>query len=92
MITPTIGRVVLFQPMKNADQPFREQPYPGLICHVHTDTCINVAYFREDGTPDSATSVTLLQEGDDRDSLTGGRFAEWMPYQVAQAKAQDAPA
>jgi hypothetical protein len=86
MIKPTIGRVVWFQPAKVADQPLRTQPYPALICYVHSDTCINIGYFNEGGTACSATSVTLVQDENDKEGLTAGRFAEWMPYQVGQAK------
>jgi hypothetical protein len=92
MIKPTIGRVVWFQPFKPADQPLRDQPYPALICYVHSDTCINVGYFNEGGTAGSACSVTLVQEGDDISGLTSGGFAEWMPYQVGQAKRQESVA
>lgn len=89
MIKPTIGRVVWFQPAKQADQPLRTQPYPALICYVHSDSLINVAYFNEGGTACSGTSVRLVQEGEDVPA--NGYFTEWMPYQVGQAK-KDAPA
>jgi hypothetical protein len=89
MIKPTIGRVVWFQPSKAADQPLRTQPYPALVCYVHSDSCINVAYFNEGGTACSATSVTLVQDEKDREGLFAGYFAEWMPYQVGQAKVQE---
>lgn len=84
MIKPTIGRVVWFQPTCTPDQPLRQQPYPALICYVHSDTLINVGYFNEGGTCGSATSVRLVQEGEDVPA--NGHFAEWMPYQVGQAK------
>lgn len=90
MIKPTIGRVVLFQPTKGADAPLRAQPYPALICYVHSDNCINLAYFNEGGTACSAQSVTLIQEEADKEGLTAGHFAEWMPYQVGQAKKHEA--
>lgn len=84
MIKPTIGRVVWFQPGKQADQPLRTQPYAALICFVHSDTLINVGFFSEGGTAGRATSVRLLQEGED--VPLNGYFAEWMPYQATQAK------
>ena len=85
MIKPTIGRVVWFQPTKTTFEALRPQPYPALICHVHSDNSINVGYFTEDGTPGKATMVKLVQEGDDTSGLTTGGYAEWMPYQLAQA-------
>jgi hypothetical protein len=83
MIKPTIGRVVWFQPSAQDGQPLRTQPYPALVCYVHSDTLINVAYFNEGGTAGSATSVRLVQDGEDVPG--NGYFAEWMPYQVGQA-------
>jgi hypothetical protein len=88
MIKPTIGRVVWFQPARQADQPLREQPYPALICHVHSDKLINVGFFNENGTAGSACSVQLVQEGDT--ASQNGYYAEWMPYQVGQAKKHEA--
>jgi hypothetical protein len=84
MIKPTIGRVVWFQPPAPGGQPLRTQPYPALIAFVHSDTCINVGFFDQNGTVGSACSVKLLVEGEERPA--GGYFAEWMPYQQGQAK------
>lgn len=83
MIKPTIGRVLWYQPPKTIDAPLRDQPYPGLVCFVHSDTAVNLAYFDENGVSRSALQVQLVQDDATPDSC--GHFAEWMPYQVAQA-------
>lgn len=82
MIKPTIGRVVWFH------EPFKpdtlEQPRAAIVCYVHSDRCVNLAVFDENGNTSGKTSVPLRQEGDVAPS---GEFCEWMPYQIGQAKA-----
>lgn len=82
MIKPTIGRVVLVYRGKS------DQAEPALICYVHSDRSINVAGFDCNGIPFAATSLQLLQ--DDDVATNSNYYAEWMPYQVAQA-AKEAP-
>lgn len=79
MISPTIGRVVLVNRPENTSG----QPEPALICHVWSDTCINVGGFDSNGVPFAITSITLLQ--DDAPAPGTGSYAEWMPYQKGQA-------
>lgn len=91
-ITPTVGRVVLIffaaaasGAMEGYALPITsDTPVPGLITRVHSDSCINVAAFDANGANLPLMSVRLLQEGDERP--TSGCWAEWMPYQVGQAK------
>jgi len=78
MIKPTIGRVVWYWPTHKVDSPL-----PALICHVWSDTCINIGGFDQDGRPFGETSVLLHQYGNPRPTQ---KFAEWMPYQIGQAK------
>jgi hypothetical protein len=78
MITPTIGRVVWYHPAEPHDQP-----HPALVCHVWSDTCVNLAIFDANGNQYSMTSVLLVQ--DDNPVPSGGNYAEWMPYQKQQA-------
>jgi hypothetical protein len=85
MIKPTIGRVVL---VLRPDAIDKSQPEPAFVCYVHSDTCINVAGFNANGTPFSATSVTLLQ--DDSPVPGSGTYAEWMPFQKEQAAKYEA--
>lgn len=79
MITPTIGRIVYFR--KNQNSGIQA----AIITAVWGDRCINVAVFDGNGNPekDPPTSVTLLQEGDNKPS--DGPYCEWMPYQVKKS-------
>ena len=84
MIKPSIGRVVWFQPEHAHGAPDRDQPYAALIVHVWSDRMVNLGGFDQNGAPFAACSVTLLQ--DDDPIPPHGRYAQWMPYQVGQAK------
>lgn len=79
MISPTIGRVVLF----HSDTHQSDQEYPALISYVWGDRCINLGYFDATGRPGGATSVPLLQDDDPIPAF--GCYAEWMSYQKAVA-------
>ncbi len=81
MIQPSIGRVVWFHPLGSN---IEEQPQAAIVAHVWSDTCVNLAVFDSNGVPYSQTSVFLYQGEGERPS---SQFAEWMPYQIAQAKA-----
>lgn len=87
MIAPTIGRVVLFTPNRNA-YPDNTQPWPALICFVHSDSIINVAGFTNEGAAFSGVNIPLLQSDSDTRPIDSG-YAAWMPYQQAKA-AEDA--
>lgn len=81
MIKPTIGRVVWFWPEgKKSDD---DQPMSAQIAFVHGDRMVNLGYFDHNGVAYAATSVTLVQEGDES---PGQYYCEWMPYQMGQAK------
>ena len=84
MIKPTIGRVVLVRLT-----PTQADPFPALVTKVWGDQCINVAGFNDGGTPFSVSSCRLIQ--DDEPAPAIGSYAEWMPYQKAQAAKHDAP-
>lgn len=80
MIIPSIGRVVWYRGM-----PRREQPFAALVTYVHNDRMVNLVVFDHNGTPAGRNNVTLVQE---RDAIPAApaSYAEWMPYQVGQAK------
>ncbi len=80
MIKPTIGRIVWYYP-NTGD----EAPLAAIIVCVHSDTCVNLAFFDEYGTACNETLVTLYQ-GEDVAPRPIRCFCEWMPYQHGQAK------
>lgn len=82
MIKPTIGRVVWYQP--NGTEGYNG-PLAAIVCHVHSDTMVNLAVLDPNGNPLSRTSVVLVQDDDGRPV---GPYAEWMPYQKAAAGQQ----
>jgi len=87
MIKPTVGRIVHI--WKRSGVHERHQPEAGQICLVHDDPkYVNIGGFNSLGTPFSATSVPLVQEGE---PAPDGVHATWMPYQVAVAKGEIAP-
>ncbi len=66
------------------------EPLDATVIAVWGDRLVNLAIFDIYGTLHARRSVTLVQDEDTRP--IGGRFAEWMPYQVATAKADSVPA
>ena len=89
VIKPTIGRRVWYWPARNcAEGGFAyndpSQPCDAGIAYVQSDRMINVSVADQNGVVHAKTSVQLLQEGDARPEFNA--FAEWMPYQVGQAK------
>ena len=84
MIKPTVGRVVWYWPALTENEVKAAQPCAALIAYVWNDRIVNLAVFTPNGVSYNETSVTLVQEGDAVPQL--GRYAEWMPYQVGQAK------
>lgn len=80
MIKPTIGRVILFYSFAHTDG---QQPWPALVAHVHSDRCINVGGFMENGEVFKDVAIPLLQ--DDDAVPASGSYATWMPYQIANA-------
>ncbi len=86
MIKPTIGRVVWYYP--HGHTPEDNQPHAALIAFVWSDTCVNLAYFDQNGEAHNATSVLLYDEDSMPKPSTG--YACWMPYQKGQAAKTDA--
>src|SRR5438105_2439857 len=91
MITPTIGRVVLYRPLKTDGVVFAPPGLEGpthaaLITHVWGDRCVNLAIFDSNGAPYSKTSVALVQDGD-AEPYSG--HCQWMPFQRGQASKTD---
>lgn len=80
MIEPTIGRVIWYWPEDKKDQP-----WPCWICSVRPDGRINVAGFNNEGVPFRDSDIDLFQ-GEEGEQKPLHSFAEWMPYQIGQAK------
>ncbi len=80
MIHPTIGRVLWYYDENHTEG---KQPKTALVCHVWSESCVNLAVFDQNGVAGNRTSVLLWQGEGERPSRS---FAEWMPYQVGQAK------
>ena len=85
MITPTVGRVVLFNHNNKLEPGWiaHGPKFAAIVTHVWSDRCINIAGFDSNGQAFGLTSVDLLQDDDE----PAGRFrwCEWMPYQKGQA-------
>lgn len=103
IVTPTVGRKVWFHPngaeylrvanseVATSGAPFvssPDQPLDATVVYVHGNSMVNLAINDHNGFPFIATSVPLLQEGDLRPR--SGYYCEWMPYQTAQAKKEQA--
>lgn len=87
VIEPTIGRKVWYVPAL-ADGDIRTndetQPLDATIVYVWGTRLVNLQVVDHTGATHVRTSVTLAQPGDDVQK--GGRYAQWMPYQVGQAE------
>ncbi len=103
IIKPTVGRKVWYRPSIHdksgvgAMQTAGDQPLDATVIAVWGDRCVNLLIFDIVGKLFTKSSMTLVQEGDTKPMLgsldangkaTPGSFAEWMPYQQVQAKAQ----
>lgn len=95
MIKPTVGRVVWFTPARQGDKRSdKSQPLAAIVTYVHSDRCVNLSVFEQNGAAQTAGYITvkLLQEehGIKDEPPESGHFAEWMPYQVGQAARTEA--
>lgn len=79
MIKPTVGRVVWYWPLGLKSKEAGDQPCSAQVAYVHGDRMINIGYLSHNGLACAATSVTLVQDGDEYPEQGG--FCEWMPYQ-----------
>ena len=90
VIQPTVGRAVWFYANGRHQLDAGVQPYSAHIAYVWSDRLINIGFLDSNGVAKSMTSVKLVQEGD---SLPDEEpFCCWMPFQVEQAKKQNAMA
>lgn len=89
---PTVGRKVWYRPFGHDRTELKvwndKQPCDATVTYVWHDRMVNLLVVGPTGAAYAKNSVQLLQEGDPVPTLLNGGYAEWMPYQVGQAKAQ----
>ena len=90
VIEPTPGRIVWFWESKLMRDSGFEQPQAAIVTYVYGSRTVNLAVFDRSGAPTARLEVVLVQDGDDIPPY--GAFAEWMPYQIGQAKKHAASA
>lgn len=100
IITPTVGRKVWYRPSESDFKGpipmavVKDQPLDATVIAVWGDRMVNVDVIDIIGRHFPVLSCDLLQEGDepnkDANGKTVGRYCEWMPYQLGQAKKEAA--
>ncbi len=103
IIHPTVGRKVHYWPSHfdkmgpGAMHVTHDQPLDATVLAVWSDRCVNLLVVDISGRTYPVLSATLRQDGDlpqmngtpnGLKNPTPGGYAEWMPYQTGQAKAQ----
>lgn len=89
MITPTVGRVVIYRPSQTEIFPGGNGGDQGLaatIAHVWHDRLVSLTVSDQSGYTYGRTSVTLHQDGP---TPVGVAYCEWMEYQRGQAAKYD---
>lgn len=96
-IIPTVGRKVWYFPstdqfdddttMIQHKRDGEVQPLDATVIAVYADDIVNLSIFDIHGHIFCRRNVKLLSDGERRPSM--GRYAEWMPYQIGQAKKDD---
>jgi len=82
MITPTIGRIMWYWPVREARD---DQPWPAIVTKVWGDNMVNLAVWDHEGNGKSKSSVPIVQDGSPY-TIGDSPYVEWMPYQIGQAK------
>ena len=85
MNVPTNGRQVKYFPLKDhpGDRIFNQYGPPqakaATICHVHSQTCVNLAVLDQNGNLHSRSSVALVPDGSSASDelIKVGGFAMW---------------
>lgn len=89
MIEPTPGRIVWFWRWKGQDSPTQSEPMAAIVTQVNGPRNVNLTIFEPAGTTTPMSNVQLLQ---DDDIAPSAHCAQWMPYQIGQAKKHEAEA
>lgn len=87
MITPTNGRIMWYHPMAQNDiaQHDGNVPLAAIVCQVWDDHMVNLVVIDSNGSHHARTYVPIAQDGSPY-SAGPSPYAEWMPYQIGQAK------
>lgn len=89
VITPTVGRKVWYRPSGQDHDPMHvidlNVPLDATVVYVWNDRLVNLLIIDHIGNQHTRTSIHLAQPGDEACPSNG--YAEWMPYQVGQARA-----
>lgn len=94
IIKPTVGRQVWYRPFGHNRTLLGvwddTQPCAATVTYVWSDRMVNLQVLSPaHEKPQNFTSVQLVQAGDEvPQNIQHGGYAEWMPYQVGQARAQ----
>lgn len=90
-ITPTVGRKVWYRPSEqervgeNAMTVAPGEPLDATVVAVWNDNCVNLVIFDANGMKHVRCSA-YLRQGEDSLPDWVSAYAEWMPYQIGQAK------
>lgn len=96
-ITPTIGRKLYFYPngMPTRTMNDQDSPLDATIVYVWPSTAqvgpgfsLNLYVIDHAGVPIAVHGIPLIQDGEDAPAAPQP-YAQWMPFQVGQAKAQE---
>jgi len=93
MTMPTVGRRVWLIIRDGCPAPFArhgDQPHDAGIAFVWHEHLVNISVSDHNGYPQSLTSVHFRQPGEDEP--VAPYWCEWMPYQIGQAKKDEAEA
>jgi len=87
IIEPTVGRVVWYRPSESDLESMRQyeeaQPFVAHVTYVWSNYMVNLVVFDHFGGMFTRTNMPLAQDGE---PLPGVPYAQWMPYQIGQAK------
>jgi hypothetical protein len=81
---PTIGRKVWYRNDRTM-HVHSDQPCDATVIYVWNDSMVSLDVTDHAGNRHIRTSVRLVEPGTDTSSFLSD-YAEWMPYQVQQAK------
>jgi hypothetical protein len=86
MIKPTVSRKVWFWQHEPIGGYADSQPEDATVVYVHSDSLVNLRVTNHSGEARPETSV-FLWDGESAQPDT--RHAQWMPYQIGQAKKEE---